>query len=648
MKSKQLLILILFFQILSYAQTIPGIEINYSPGGKLETIYDRFGNQYSLDDITTTPKKGKGEIVLQSVPLCNPGIFNLYFETGSGMEGNTPAEVQRRAVVCQVFQDLSNFINTPLKNVGNTTRINIWVRDIAQMQPNGANASVLGLATGFYNVPSPPLPAANGGIIDNEIWKTIHTGANSYINNFSPLANSAGSGGFYHGMMGFNFTNHSWFTNLSTIAPNNQFDLYTVVLHEVTHALGFASLIAPNGTSNFASGNYYSRYDTFLRNSSNQNLITASGTCNAMYNNTFNTIQTDLHPTCANANGEIAPNTPIADATTCPTAVRYVGSNGTIPVYTPNCFERGCSLSHFEDMCFTNPLTSNFYGNNSYFVMSNANGQGVTKRHLTPEERNTLCDIGYSLEKDYALGQSHVFTYVTTVCNGIRVAGVNDGIASNTYTFIGNTNVTIPITNILNNDVSFTAGFATSNLSDLRFECVQDVYDATASITTTGNTSAATINFNSAIPGVHLLRYVPFSNSTGLRGNVTYVYVYVRPANNCANPIACDLVINGSFEEFSTIPFFLSQINFACNWGNGNFGSCDYFRTEASAFTSSIPNNTFGIQGVNNGIGNAYAGFWGYNNREILNTRLSNPLLPNTTYQLQFDASLAEDYNPNI
>ncbi|MEE9373248.1 MAG: hypothetical protein V3V00_09370, partial [Saprospiraceae bacterium] len=43
--------------------------------------------------------------------LCvNSGYFNLYFEPGCGMEGNTTVEIARRDVLCQLFSDLSNFI----------------------------------------------------------------------------------------------------------------------------------------------------------------------------------------------------------------------------------------------------------------------------------------------------------------------------------------------------------------------------------------------------------------------------------------------------------------------------------------------------------------------------------------------------------
>ena len=96
------------------------------------------------------------------------------------------------------------------------------------------------------------------------------------------------------------------------------------------------------------------------------------------------------------------------------------------------------------------------------------------------------------------------------------------------------------------------------------------------------------------------------------------------------------------------------QITKVCNWVNGNNGTVDYFRTDASNPIFAIPNQHFGYQSVNHGVGNAYVGIYYYdyhhtvNNipkpySEIASTHLVTPLLPNTTYQLKFDASLANE-----
>ncbi len=220
----------------------------------------------------------------------------------------------------------------------------------------------------------------------------------------------------------------------------------------------------------------------------------------------------------------------------------YVGSS-TVPVYTPTCFEQGSSLSHFEDLLY--PTCASPYGNDNYFVLSNVNLLGTTKRYLKPEERNVLCDIGYNVKTTFGVSttSSGFYNYGGTACAGISVAGLNDGINSNgDYTFVGNasTNISINGATILNNDVNATG-----------FECLQDT-TAPATLSGTSGTSSTTINFSSATTGLHVLRYVPVNGTK--RGNITYLYVYIRipvSTGGCSpTPSACNLVSNGNFAVY--------------------------------------------------------------------------------------------------
>jgi hypothetical protein len=637
------LILLLLGASKSFSQnaSLPnGIVQNDAPF--LNTVFDNYGNKYSLKDIKIKPTLNSG--YRMEDPTCNSGIFNLHFTIGSGMEGNSAVEISRRAVVCQVFSDLSNFINTPLHNAGNTNKVEIWVRDINPLLTTPATTSlVLGRATGFYCLPGNS-DVNNGGIADNEIWKTIHTGTNSYANVTPPIVTNSGvvnntnnANAYYHGMVALNFSNPnvSWNYNLSANVSSTQVDLYTVVLHEVTHALGLVSLIDANGQSTLGvTYPYYSRFDTFLRDTTNLPLISTPA-C-SMYNNGFSANTSILQPNCTTNYQH--------NHTNCATAIKYVGTLNTIPVYNPACFEIGSSLSHLEDECFINS-GGNTYGNDLYFVMSNGNGFGVTKRFLKPEEKNTLCDIGYNLKNTF--GQSYTFngtcTYAATSCSGISVAGTND------TGFVVFTNANISLSTILNNDTNASG-----------FECLQDVYDNTTFLNglqaPLSGTSVTTITFRSAVNGLHLLRYVPI-DTNGQKGNITYIYVFVKSltgavGNECATASGCDLVINGGFEQYHYGPVDgISQFTKVCNWTNGNSGSADYYRTNAVVLSQGnfqIPINYFGTRLVNHAIGNAYAGIWFYrdlNNHlpyyEVLATHLVTPLQSNTTYQLKFDAALS-------
>ena len=631
MMKKVLIFLCLVSTWMNWSQTNPIQDIKMSPNGYFDAVMDRFGNKYQLKDLQITD-----QIFTKSAALsCDSGIFELYFEPGCGMDNTADAANNaRRAVVCQVLKDVSDFINTPLKNAGNTTKVKIWVRNPANLStPMPADA--LGSASSFYTMPYSTV-SNFGGIIDGEVYKTIQGGKDSFTNVASPLVNSNGttsSGNYYHGMMVFNFTNFTWNTNLTLNATSSQYDLYSVVLHEITHALGFNSLLNKDGNSVFGLGfKYYTRYDRFLKNNaSSQFLLTNTGACSTMYDYSFNASMpaTVLQPNISSC---------VTNQTTCSSALKFVGTN-TIPIYTPNCFEQGSSYSHFEDMCIPAPNT----GNDAYFAMSNAQGTGITKRFLKPEERAALIDIGYSLNTTYGNNTTATGSfnnYGGSVITGLDVAGINDGISNTgTFSFIGNVGTSIAISGILENDYNATS-----------FECIKDVFDNTANISISG----ATINFTSSVAGLHLLRYIPI-NSIGKKGNITYIYLYVNESDSCGVSTSCNLVINGDFEQYDRLPTSAFQLNgIVCKWNTVcSSDSSEYFNSDNNVtmpYNLGVPCNFSGYEfdKISNNKGYIGGGGligWNQSLFENIRTKLSSPLLPNTTYLLTFDVSLSESYN---
>jgi len=583
-------------------------------------LYDAYGNKYSLKNIEIeTTINNNSRVVF---PTCSSGYFTLHFTAGSGMESLTdPIHQQRRDVLCQVFNDLSNMIASPLSTNGE--KVQILIRDINAF---GNSNGVLGKGSGFYVVPNAPTSII-GGLIDNQIWKTINNGQDSYANLAFPLSTSSTSGNYYHGMMGINF-NSSLLWNINTAItsiPSNQFDLYSVVLHEAMHMLGFSSLIDINGNSKLGNNNpYYSRYDKYLLGDTNSNLIFNTGACNLMYDYGFVGNLLNLEPSCSTLN-------PQNQSHDCNNIIKYNG-NFTVPVYNPGCYSEGSSLSHFEDQCYINSATGIPYGNDNYFVMSNALQIGDVKRNLQPEERNTLCEIGYTLNNLNGI-----------VCNNVQVAGANDGLDNlGTYLFSGAANTPIFISNILDNDFNATG-----------FECLQDVYDNTSVFSVTSGTSITTIDFTTANPGIHLLRYIPINGTN--KGNITYIYVFVfANINNCGTLSLCnDLVINGDFEQFvgNSVPLGIGQFNRVCNWSSANATTPDYFHSGGTT-TNDVPSNMFGNEDDNVLGNNAYAGMWVINRGnlwyETIRTRLSTPLESNTTYTLTFDVSKADGNGTTI
>lgn len=649
---KKLILFFTFFLSITsfFAQNLNENESNLSPNGVLEKVFDHYGNSYNLSDIIIGKEvRDENNQILRST---NPtpmtcGYYNLYFEDGCGMEDiSNSTHVERRDVVCQVLNDLSNFINTPLTTNGLNNKVNIWVRNINNViESPDSPSGVLGLASSFYSMPY-NTTTGFGGIVDNEIWKTIHLGKNSYTNVISPLVSngisSGASGIFYHGMMAFNFnttdttiTNNPaiyWNTNLSATSFSGLYDLYSVVLHEVTHALGFASLINSSGNSKFDNGyNYFTRYDTRLKNSGNTDFLIKKNTsaCGNMYNFSFNNLL----------------NSSILNSNNCTENIRFIGqSNVNVRTFTPPTFSDPSSLSHFNDTC-----------NGLDFVMNNEVDTNVIKRFFSSEERNTLGDLGYNVNNvyNYCFGTSNqTATNYTGIVSGISVAGMNDGINTDgNFSYIGFATTSNPI--ILNSSTNSSIRILSNDTSNsTHFECLEDITDPNASISnTSGNGNTTDVTLNSTVSGLHLLRYVP-TNSTGTqKGNITYIYVYVESANNCGTPTTCNLVINGHFEDFSSLSgSSYDNLSNVCSWSKGNLANPNYFNTNHNNAQNRVPCNLWGVQDDFEMSNNAYVGVVSLNHtfslfNESIKTQLLSSLIPNTQYQLSFDVSLAEGFS---
>ncbi len=129
--------------------------------------------------------------------------------------------------------------------------------------------------------------------------------------------------------------------------------------------------------------------------------------------------------------------------------------------------------------------------------------------------------------------------------------------------------------------------------------------------------------------------------------------------NNCGTPTAGDLVVNGGFEQYSSLPVFSGQIANACNWSVANLTTPDYYHRHSTNQTISVPENGKGTQEVNpvHG-GDAYAGIWvaaelRANGElstyiETVKNQLHEPLRPNTEYTLTFDVSLSDNHTDAI
>ncbi len=557
-----MLFMLLLVNATSYAQSNGFHNDNgaLTPGKLLDTVVDNMGHKYSLADISISKlmrQSANGHGTQISVASCSSGYFQMYLDAGCGMDGTDPASVARLNVLCQVLHDISDMINSPLSTSSSGQKINIYVRSLSSI--GLGSSGFAGVASSFFNAPA---LSSVSGIADNVLWITLNSGTDAYKNVSSPVSTSGTYSSYgatyFHGLMAFQCDGSiNWHTDLSTPPGPGEHDLYTVVFHEMMHALGFASMIDFDGTSRLgANFNYYSRYDQHLKTQGSTALLADTSSCD-MYGWTFNPA---LTPLTVLSPGSTASTCPLGyqtgtfvNHTVCANAIQYVGST-TVPVYTSSCYEKGSSLSHFEDECYAPAgyVLSPPASNDEYFVMSNLNlpgpydsttNPGAMKRYLSPEECMVLCDIGYSVKTTFGnAADLNYKDYGGTACSGAGVAGINDGMgAAGVYTYfsIGTTPDTInggTLGSILDNDYGAAS-----------FKCLEVVTGGGTLSATTG-TSSTLVSFTPALGayGVQLLRYVPVS-ATGVDGNITYVYVFVGDTG--CSPTACDLVANGGFED---------------------------------------------------------------------------------------------------
>ncbi len=170
-------------------------------------------------------------------------------------------------------------------------------------------------------------------------------------------------GGTHDGSATFDF-GYNW--NSETDAPaGSEFDLYTVSLHELTHALGFASLADANGDSQISGGNpgVYGVFDSFLERGDGTALFSTTGGA------TFEGTAGDL------TSEDVFFDGPNARA-----------SNGGQPIkmYAPSPYEPGSSISHIDSSL-------------GFAVMTPSIAPGVEKRTYSAQDLGILQDVGWTV-----------------------------------------------------------------------------------------------------------------------------------------------------------------------------------------------------------------------------------------------------------
>ena len=502
---------------------------------------DRFGNVYCKKIPLAKPKiiKKKGGLNLQPLAPVIPqpiapnyispeGLFAVYLTDdtqspppiGVGFSSNTAA----RNTVAQIFADLEQLI------IENTTTSPIEPVKF-ELKSASFNSGTLASASSYYDFNGVPA----GTIIKGDVWNAINTGSN--------VADE------WDGVINVNFF-HPWRTDVNPTSSQTGYDMYSVLLHEIMHAMGFASGIGSNGLpkNNFS----YLSYDQLIHTTTGTSLVDASGNFNSSLLSTI--------------------------TTGCPTANAgplRLGEDDRI-VHSPSTFSDGSSLSHID------------VGNDCNFPLSDyimtPSVAINTPRRLHQHEFGLLCELDYGLSTTFGhnniiqfanpaivTSQSNAFNQINYSGCVQQVTGVNDFEDPATMPTVDNCNgnsIQIAEADLLSNDNSILGlTLQVSNLIAL---------DG-STITSTGIAPSRTFTYTPSVFGLTQLRYQPL-DAAGNYGNYTYVNIMVNscPGFGCTNTDDCNLICNPDVVD------------------NGNCGTDCFYHSFTSSCSST---NNFPVPG---------------------------------------------------
>ncbi len=227
------------------------------------------------------------------------------------------------------------------------------------MQVSGSNAMTSTLASAGANFTTTPMDS----------FGTRGDVAELILSNGSYTLGSTG----FAGTVDANFV-HNWsFTNM---VSGTEYDFTSTMIHELTHALGFNSLIAQGGGSEFGDRKF-STFDSFVADGSHVKAV-------------------DLN--LATGTGAVWTTASVGGTGTVPatfnTGLYFDGPNAVaanggnlIPIFSPNPWQTGSSGSHLDDT---------FYTGTNAKLMNSATDFGPGVRNFDPIEIGILKDLGYA------------------------------------------------------------------------------------------------------------------------------------------------------------------------------------------------------------------------------------------------------------
>jgi hypothetical protein len=456
---------------------------------QLKQYKDRFGNEYNEEEIATTNPISTA--LFANVNHCT-GNFRLDFDANFRPE-------EEESIRC-VFAYLSQFV----------ANRNGTVRPLIRIVKEPLGTGVLANASPIWEINRFDCEVKN-----NQVWRRLNS-------NYTQGNNLA------DGIMRINtnipFVEWAQFNidDLNVNPAANQFDLFTVVLHEALHILGFASTMESNGTARGS----YSTWDHQLFNQSTNSFVVVP---------TANSI--NINCCTAHAfNPQLNPQSSLIGQG-CHVLQNVIGQNGTTHINSTFVGSLANSLSHLCD---------------NQFVMFRGYGRGEARKLISNEELQILCQIGYQISNpDFSCNANTCIAQANS--DEIFLPNPND--VQRTFTF-----AELIANDMFSNDYSIE---------------IVDQFPLANGITR-DNITATGFRLNNIPEGETRITYRIRTNpGTCPRASCSSAEIiihrpFARPA--CDMPDACNLVCHGNFDNLQRIQPF-SQIIIT---GGGN--SVDFFQ----------------------------------------------------------------------
>lgn len=277
------------------------------------------------------PRLGRADI------MWNVTFQDVLYNTNVGFDDPTMG-TQRQ----NTFLEVTQYLNTVLDENG---RIDFTVAP-SQMDGRGFLA-----AAGTFFVPRPY--RGGPGTTNGMVFQHATTGIDPVQG--LPDGHAVFDFGYETSIPGLSM-------NSTMVAPAaNEFDLFSISLHEVTHSLGFLSLMDRFGRSGISPGLYSVFDDHLVRGATAMDdMVTATG---QFVGSITDAVSDDVYFSGTHANA----------------------ANGGNPVkiFAPNPYLQGSSLSHLV-------LQDG--------VMQYSVGPGVARREYTDQELGILADLGWNVD----------------------------------------------------------------------------------------------------------------------------------------------------------------------------------------------------------------------------------------------------------